>query len=46
MAFERTTIKIPSTTSGWDLDTWRYFPTGSASKPLPVVIMSVKRFPT
>lgn len=40
--FERTSVKIPSKTPGWDLDAWRYLPqTKSTPKGLPVVIMQV-----
>lgn len=39
MAFEKSTIKIPSVTAGWNLDVWQYIPTRKSSKPLPVIVM-------
>ncbi|KDR78660.1 hypothetical protein GALMADRAFT_223915 [Galerina marginata CBS 339.88] len=40
MSFTKSTIKIPSATNGWKLDTWEYLPTGQFSKPFPVIVMA------
>jgi len=41
MVFEKTTIKIPSVTKGWNLDTRCYLPSGiEAGKPVPVIVMA------
>ena len=39
--FEKTEIKIPSKTAGWDLDAWKYLPKipGAPPKGLPVIVM-------
>ncbi|KAJ7082944.1 alpha/beta-hydrolase [Mycena belliarum] len=41
MAFEKSTLKIPSARAGWNLDAWQFLPAAvGASKPLAVVIMA------
>ena len=45
-AFRKDSVKIPSQTRNWNLDAWRYFPSGSGFKsrsaqPWPVIVMSV-----
>ncbi len=39
--FEKTDIKIPSTTADWNLDAWKYLPKAplSGGKGRPVVVM-------
>ncbi|KAJ7266543.1 alpha/beta-hydrolase [Mycena rebaudengoi] len=39
MAFEKTSLKIPSARAGWNLDIWQFLPE-SASKPVPVIVMA------
>ncbi|TFK73233.1 alpha/beta-hydrolase [Pluteus cervinus] len=39
MSFTQTTIKIPSSTDGWNLDVWQYLPPRH-SAPHPVIIMA------
>ena len=42
MAFNLTTVKIPSATPGWNLDAWQYIPTGGEYPrpgPHPVIIL-------
>ncbi|KAI1797198.1 alpha/beta-hydrolase [Ganoderma leucocontextum] len=41
-SFEKTDIKIPSKTAGWDLDAWKYLPKAAGVQPkgLPVIVMA------
>ncbi|KAF7327252.1 Hydrolase-4 domain-containing protein [Mycena kentingensis (nom. inval.)] len=41
MSFERTTLRIPSARTGWNLDTWQYLPSSASTSPLPVIVMHV-----
>ncbi|KAJ7692124.1 alpha/beta-hydrolase [Mycena rosella] len=41
MAFEKSTLKIPSARSGWNLDAWQFIPVADGgSKPVPIIVMA------
>lgn len=42
MSFEKSSLKIPSVTPNWNLDSWLYVPTAGSQgqmKPVPVIVM-------
>ncbi|KAJ7503331.1 alpha/beta-hydrolase [Mycena galericulata] len=38
MPFDKSTLKIPSARSGWNLDIWQFLPT-TGPKPFPIIVM-------
>uniref|UniRef100_A0A0W0F093 Putative alpha/beta-hydrolase n=1 Tax=Moniliophthora roreri TaxID=221103 RepID=A0A0W0F093_MONRR len=41
LGFVKSGLKIPSKTSGWNLDAWRYLPSHGHPKKHPVIVMFV-----